>query len=55
MAIVFIQICVGYHMEEPLPAASRNTTYDDLRTQNRDDFEKKRLQPNNRFVPKLKN
>ena len=41
-------------MEEPLPAASRNTTYDDLRTQNRDDFEKKRLQPNNRFVPKLK-
>lgn len=37
-------------MEEPLPAASKNTSYEDLRSQNREDYDKKRQQPNHRFV-----
>ncbi|XP_059489297.1 OCIA domain-containing protein 1 [Neocloeon triangulifer] len=36
----------SYLMEEPLPAATRNTTYEDLRAQNRDEYEKKRLAQN---------
>lgn len=45
-AIIKIKMVSGYHMEEPLPAATKNTTYEDLRTQNRDDYDKKRLLPN---------
>ncbi|XP_065349872.1 OCIA domain-containing protein 1 [Cloeon dipterum] len=36
----------GYLMEDPLPAATKTTTYEDLRAQNREDFEKKRSSSN---------